>query len=216
MHIKRKTIKNFWPVQRTGTKWMAVPSHNQRTAIPLITAARDILKVVKNKKELKMILNENKISINGKVVKETNYPLSLFDVLSFPSAGKYYRIVMKNKRFDFTEITEKEANCRIYRVIGKIQLGKNLTQVNFECGRNILTNEKIKTGEFALIDLAKNKITKIIELKKDTEVIATAGKHTGKSGKVKEIVKEGDNLVALIKTKEGEIKANVKNIFAIG
>jgi hypothetical protein len=36
----------------------------------------------------------------------------------------------------------------------------------------------------------------------------------GKRGKIKEIVKEGENLVARIASKEGEINANIKNIFA--
>lgn len=215
MHIKRKTIENFWPIQRTGSKWMAVPSHNQRSAIPLITASRDILKIVKNRKELKKIINEKKITINGKIVKETNYPLSFFDVLGLPSIKKYYRIMLKNKRFNLVEISEKEAQNRIYRVIGKKQLSKDKVQINLECGRNILSNEKIKLGDFVQVDNIKNKIMKIIELKKDVEVIAIAGKHVGKSGKIKELIKEGENLVVAVKTKEGEIKANVKNIFAI-
>ena len=94
MHIKRKTIGNFMPVPRTGTKYMAVPGHNQRDSMSLILVMRDILKLVKTKKELKKVLNEKKVLVNGKIVNETNYPLSLYDVLGLPSAKKYYRVRM--------------------------------------------------------------------------------------------------------------------------
>ena len=61
MHIKRKTMPKFWPVARTGSKYMAVPSHEQRSSVPLIMVIRDMLKLVKNKKELKKVMNEKKI-----------------------------------------------------------------------------------------------------------------------------------------------------------
>ena len=215
MHIKRKTIGNFWPIPKTGDKWMAVPTHNQRNSMPLMIVARDILGIVKSKKELKKILNEKKIIINGKIVKETNYPLGLFDSISLPVMKKQYKVVLKNKRFDFVEVSEKQSESRIYRVIGKRLLGAKKIQINLSDGRNLLTSEKIAVGDFVIMNNLKNKIEKIISLKKDVEVLVIAGKHTGKSGKIKEIVKEGENSVAEIKTKEGEIKANIKNIFAI-
>jgi len=215
MHIKRKTIGNFWPIQRTGDKWMAVPTHNQRNSMPLMIVARDVLKIVKSKKELKKILNEKKIIINGKIVKETNYPIGLFDSLSIPLMKKQYKVVLKNKRFDFVEVSEKQSETRVYKVIGKRQMAGKKVQVNLSNGRNILTSEKIAVGDFVVMDNLKNKILKIISLKKDVEVLVIAGKHTGKSGKIKEILKAGENSVAEIKTKEGEIKANIKNIFAI-
>lgn len=215
MHIKRKTIGNFWPIQRTGNKWMAVPTHNQRNSIPLIIVIRDILKLVKNKKELKKVLNEKKIMINGKIINETNYPLCLFDSISIISMKKHYKVVLKNKRFDLVEVSEKESDSRVYKVIGKKQLTDKKIQINLTNGRNILTSEKIATGDFVVLDNLKNKISKIISLKKDIEVLIIAGKHIGKSGKIKEMLHEGENIIAVIKTKEGEIKANVKNVFAV-
>ena len=193
---------------------MAVPSHNQRSSMPLVGAIRDVLGIVKSKKELKKLLNEKKITVNGKIVRETNYPVSFADILGFPSIKKHYTVTLKNKRYEFVEIPESHAGSRIYKVIGKKLLGVKKIQLNLSSGRNILTSDKIKIGNFVLVDNAKNKIMKVIEMKKDTEVIVIAGKHTGKTGKVKDVLKEGENLVAVIKTKEGEIKANVKNIFA--
>lgn len=200
------------PVPRTGTKYMAVPGHNQRDSMSLILVMRDILKLVKTKKELKKVLNEKKIFVNGKVVKETNYPLTLFDTLAIPSAKKFYKINLKNK-FEVLPVEEKATHTRIYEVIGKKLLAKKKVQLNLSQGRNVLSNEKINVGDYVIVEFAKNKITKVISLDKGVEVIVIAGKHSGEEGKIKEILTSGDQKVAVIKTHKEEIKSNIKNIF---
>ena len=64
------------------------------------------------------------------------------------------------------------------------------------------------------IEVAKNKILKVIPLEKNVSVVVVEGKHIGKSGKIAELTKEGENLIAKIRTKSGEeISSNVNNIF---
>ena len=55
MYLKRKNIGKFWPVPRKGTKYLAVPNHNNNEAISLVVVMRDVLKLVRNKKELKRL-----------------------------------------------------------------------------------------------------------------------------------------------------------------
>jgi len=215
MHIKRKTISKLWPVQRTGTKYMAVPSHNQHDSIPLMIATRDMLGIVKSKKELKKLLNEKKIAINGRLIKETNYPLTLFDVLSIPSINKHYRATLTGKKMDISIIKDSESNQRIYKIIGEKQLAGKKVQINLTNGRNILSSEKMKTGDFVVLDNLKNKVLRTISLGKDVPVLIVKGKHIGKSGKIKEIIKEGENTIGKIKSEEGEISTNIQNLFAI-
>ena len=215
MHIIRKTIPNFWPIARTGTKYMAVPSHSTNDAIPLIIVMRDILKLVKNMKEMKKIVHEKKILVNGRLVSEINYPLTLFDTIAIPSIKKYYLATLVGKKMNFVDIKESEINTRICKIINKkIVPGKKI-QINFDNGRNIISNDKVKTGDFAVIDLVNNKMKKIIALEKDTKIMIVKGKHIGKTGKVKELVKQGNEIIAKIKTDEGEIGTEVSNLFAI-
>lgn len=212
MHLKRKTITHFWPIPKTGTKYLAVPSHSKKNSVSLVVLMRDVLKIVKIKKELKKLIHEKKIMVNGKIVKDINYPLGLFDCIAIPFIGKSYRVVLNGRRFDAEEIKESETSKRICKVIGKKILPGKKIQINLSSGRNIVSNEKVKTGDFVVVD-AKNKIAKIIELKKDSEVLAVDGKHMGMTGKIKEIVQEGENKIAIVKTKFGEIKANLNNLF---
>jgi small subunit ribosomal protein S4e len=214
MHIKRKTIPKFWPIARTGNKYLAVPSHNKNEALPLVIVMRELLGLVKTKKELKKVLNEKKVLVNGKIVQETNYPISLFDSLAIPSINKYFRIVLAAKKLSLIPITEKEINTGLFKVINKILVAKGKTQLNLSNGRNMITSEKIQVGNFVAVDNIKNKIIKIIPLEKDTKVIVIKGKHMGESGKIKEIVKEGQNNIAKIKADNGEISTEINNLFA--
>lgn len=214
MHLKRKTIPKLWAIPRTGTKYLAVASHNQGSAIPLIVALRDMLKIVKNKKELKGILYEKQIKVNSKIVEEINYPIQLFDTFELIAEKKNYRAILKNKKIQFEEINEKESNVRVYKVLGKKILSGKKIQINLDSGRNLLTNEKINPGEFVTMTY-DNKISKIIPLKAGVEVLAIKGKHLGKEGKIENIYKEGENTIATIKTKDKEeLKVNIKNLYA--
>lgn len=214
MHIKRKTIPKFWPIARTGNKYLAVPSHNKNEALPLVIVMRELLGLVKTKKELKKVLNEKKILVNGKIVMETNYPVSLFDSVAIPSINKYFRVVLVAKKLSLAPIAEKEINTGLFKVINKILVAKGKTQLNLSNGRNIITSEKIQVGNFVAVDNIKNKIIKMIPLEKDTKVIVIKGKHMGESGKIKEIVKEGQNNIAKIKADKGEISTEINNLFA--
>lgn len=214
MHLKRKTIPSFWPISRTGTKYLAVATHEQTNSIPLIIVIRDLLKLVKNKKEMKKILSEKKILVNGKAVQETGYPLMLFDSLSIPQMKKNYKVTLNGKKLDFVEVNEKEALSKMHRVMGKKVLSGKKIQLNLSAGKNILSNEKASIGDFLLVNCLDNKILKKIKLEKGTEVLVVKGKHTGETGKIREIFQEGENMVATVAGKK-EIKVNVNTLFAL-
>lgn len=212
MHLKRQEAGKFWPIPRKGTKYVAVPSHEKANSLPLVVAVRDILELAKDKREVKEMIKSKSIAINGKPIHELNYPILLFDSLAFPPAKKFFRAILKNKKWAFEEISEKEASSRIYKVIGKKQVGKKKLQINLNGGKNLLSSEKISTGEFIVLD-SSNKIIKIISIQKGTQVIAIAGKSIGTEGKVKNISEESKEKIVEIETANGLIKVNIKNLF---
>jgi small subunit ribosomal protein S4e len=157
--------------------------------------------------------------INNRIVREINYPISLFDCIAVPSVKKYYKIILKGRKFEPISVPEKETKSKMYKVISKTYLSGKKLQLNLSQGRNVLLNEKekaenIKSGDFVVMDNSKNNIIKIISIKKDVGVVIVKGKHFGIEGKVIDIIKEGENELAIIKTKDGEIKVNIDNIFA--
>lgn len=214
MHLKRNKIGNFWPIPRKGTKYLALSKHNQNESIPLVIVLRDILRLVRNKKELKRILNEKQILVNHKNIRETNYPICLFDILTV--GKKHFRASLsENRKMNFQEIQDKGSDTRIYKILGRKILGKGKIQLNLMQGKNILSNEKIEIGDSVLLNLKDNKIIKIFHLEKGKTAFAIKGKHLGKSGKILEIMERGGKKIAKIECKGERINVWTKNIVLI-
>src|SRR3989344_4310307 len=194
MHLKRNNIKNFWPIPRKGTKFVAVPSHNQYEALPLVVVMRDILKLVRNNKELKKVIHEKQVLVNNKIIHDTNYPISLFDIINLPHINKHYKaIISKNKKMDFEEINNKE-KTKVLKVICKKVIDSKNIQLNLMHGWNVISKEKI------------------IPLEKGRKVIVIKGKHTGNTGKIEEIIERGGKKLVKISSDDKKINVWVKNI----
>lgn len=209
MHIKRNTIPKTWPLERKGTKYLIRPEHGFSNGIPVLIVLREILQVVQNRKEAKRVLLEGKIKVNGKIIKEEKFPLTMFDVLSIE--GKNLRMGFENKKFSFKEISGKEAEEKTVKVIGKKLLSGKRIQVNLSDGRNMITNEKITIGSSVVLGLKENKIRKIHETKKGGKIMVLKGKHLGKEGKIEEIEED----MATINFGEEKSKVKLENLIVI-
>jgi len=209
MHLKRSRIPRTWPLPRKGTKYLIRPAYNLKNGIPLLIVLRDILKVVKTRKEVKRILNLKKVKVNGKIVRDESLPLSLFDNLSLENQN--FKIVLKNKKFGVEE--SKETGEKIIKVIGKKMLKKGVLQINLSDGRNYLTREKVNIGDSVLADLKENKIKKILEFKKGCKILFISGKHISKIGIVEEIDEEKKRII--IKFENEKINSRLEDLIVI-
>jgi small subunit ribosomal protein S4e len=215
-HVNRQNIGNFWAIPRKGSKYLASASHDKKDSIPLVVVLRDVLKIVRNKKELQRIINEKQIQINHKEIRDTNYPVCLFDIISLISSKQNFQALLsKHKKMIFKEISNKEAETKIFRIISKKVLSGKNVQINLMHGRNIISEEKANTGDSALLNLKDNKIIKIIPMEKGQNAFVTRGKHAGYSGKIEEIVSRGGKEIAKISSEEGKTNVWTKNIIII-
>lgn len=211
-YIKRNKASKIWPIQRKGTKYVVVPSSNREDGIPLLILVRDVLGFVKTKKELKKILNDKNIEVNGKLVCDEKRALLLFDVLYLKSMNKYYRLeVNEKKKFCLEEISEKESVHKISKVSGKKMLKNKKLQINLQDGTNLLSDTKVKVGDSALINLKDKKIEEILPIKEKSKVLVIKGKHIGKKGEILKI--DGEEI--LLKTETEEIKIKEEEIIVL-
>ena len=215
-HVNRQNIGKFWAIPRKGTKYLALASHEKKSSMPLVVVLRDVLKIIRNKKELQRIINEKRIQINHKEIRDTNYPVGLFDIISLPSAKKNYKTLLsKHKKMIFEEISDKESESKVFKILSKKILPKNQIQFNLMHGRNVTTKEKAKTGDSVLLNLKDNKIIKIIPMEKGKNAYVIKGKHSGHVGKIDEIVSRGGKQIAKISSDEGKVNVWAKNIIVI-
>jgi small subunit ribosomal protein S4e len=197
MHLKRNQASKKWPIPRKGTTYVAVPLHHKYDSIPIVIVLRDLLNIGKSKKEIKKILLENKIKVNGKIIKNENSPLLIYDILSV--GEKSYKLDLENKKYKLVDSKDK---TKTSKVIGKKILSGKKTQINLNDGRNIITNEKIRTNDSLEINF-DGKIVKVIPLKEGANAVIIKGKHIGEDA---EIIKIDEN------KKEAEVKFGDKKI----
>ena len=204
-------MKKFWPVPKKGTKYVAVSLHNKNNSIPLSVIIRDILKLVKSVKELKKILNEKLIKINGKIIKDIKYPVELFDIININ--GKNYKTNFNGKKMFFEEI-KKDDGSKVLKIIGKKNLGNNKIQFNLMDGRNIISDEKANVNDSVVFDFNNKKIRKIVKMEKGNTAFVVSGKNSGMKGKIIEILNRDNKKLATVDA-EKKITVWIKNIIVM-
>ena len=173
-----------WPIPRKGTTWVVRPNSNLNQGIPILIALRDILKVAKNRREVKKMMHEKSVLLNGKIVYEEKNSVTLLDILSI--GGENYKLVLSDKgKFKFDEV--KDANNKISKIINKKVLKGKKIQLNLMGGRNLLSDIKCKTNDSVVVNFKDKKIEKCLEFKEKANAIVFGGKHIGAKGKIEKI-----------------------------
>lgn len=182
MHQTRKSSSTKLPIERKGTKYIARASSHILDSVPVVIAVRDMLKLAKTAKEVKKMINQKILKINGHVVKDYRESILIFNIFQ---AGKSYELsVLPTKKFVLNETKNKDQ--RLCKVINKRLVKSKVIQLNLHDGTNVLTKEKIKVGDSVYLDL-NNKIKKHIPIEKGKDVFVFSGTYSGFEGKIQEI-----------------------------
>ncbi len=207
MHRNRKNSPKTWGIPKKGSKYVIRDSGQD--SLPLVVALRNMLKLAETKKEVKKILHNEYVKVNNYIIKDEKFLLKLNDVLSLKD--KNFRVVFNDlKKFDFVEISDKETNEKIAKVIDKKRIDEKIIQVNLSDGRNYLVpiSEKISVGDSCVINLKDKKIKEILKLQVKVPSIIIEGKHLGKRGKIKSIDLEKKTVVLATDKEEISVKIN--------
>lgn len=205
MHLKRSLMPKSWPLPRKGNRWIAVANHG-RDGIPILVGLRDILGVGKTKKEIKKILNDKQVAVNGKIARDKNFPV--FNMDNIKVGEKNYILKFKNKKLAFEETGEFEFKIR--KVLDKKILKGKVMQLNLSHGDNILTKEKADINDSLRIS-KDEKIIEIIKLKEKQKAVIIGGKHLGKTG----IIEKIDGKMIKIICGDEKINVDIKYIILI-
>lgn len=218
-HLKRYFAKKTWKIKRKGIKFITKPSpgpHKTEMSLPLNVILRDILKYANTNREVKFIIENKNVAVDGVRRKDYKFPVGLFDVLSLSEIDEHFRIILDNKgKINLIKIKKDESMLKPCKITGK-RSAKGKTQLNLYDGKNmIVTKDDFKVGDTVLITLGnKNfKIKESIKLDKNSLIYLTGGKHIGQIGRVQDII--GNRII--YKTESGEVIETLKKYaFSIG
>jgi len=224
-HVSRLAAPKPWQVARKATKWIAKPTSGPRTkaeGIPLVVLIRDVVGMIENQRELRYLINTKQILVNGKLYRDTKFPVGLFDVISFPTIKKHYRVVLTTLgKLQASEISDKEANTLLLQVNEKTSIKGGKLQINLSNGWNVLTDAKtkIKVGESVLFDLKKKKITENFGFSNGAQVYFVRGKRAGHSATFKSLKETGvlrRQKIAVLELGKETIESSLNNLITVG
>ncbi len=218
-HLKRLAIPNTWPIPRKLTKYITRPmaGNSLEFSLPLSVVFRDVLKIANTAKEVKYLLLNNLIFVNGIQRKDIKQTIGLLDVLQMKSSAgtdEAYRMLLDEKgKFIFVPIKETEVRIRPNKVVGKSLLKGGKVQLNFMNGYNIIVEkDEFKVGDVVVLELPEKKVKEIFSLDKGMVVYLLGGSYVGKFGKVVEF----DNKNIIVKVGTETIKTDRKYAFVVG
>jgi len=205
MHQKRQEVTTKIPIPRKGTKYVVRASSHLKEAVPVVVAVRDILKLARTSKEVKRMINNNLLKINGKLVKDLRESIKLFNLFE---ADKLYHLALSNThRFVFKE--HKQKNERLCKIIGQKLLKGSKIQINLHDGTNIISGKKFKVGDSLYLDLS-GKITKHVSVEKGKNAFVMSGKYAGLNGKIEST--KDKKAVIKFTDKEGSAELSISQI----
>jgi small subunit ribosomal protein S4e len=223
-HMKRAMSPTFWPIHRKEYTWAVKPNpgaHGTKVSTPLLVLVRDFLGYAETAKEARRLVNEGKVIVDGKVRKDSRYPVGLMDVIEVPAAEQYFRILPRHGgRFILHPISKAESEFKLCQVMGKTTLNKGVTQLNLHDGRNVQLEggESYAVNDIVRLEVPSQEITDHIEFKPGIRAIITGGRSQGTKGILIGLGDEpGIKRTATVRTEANEdVRTLSKYVFGVG
>jgi len=188
--------------------------------MPLIIFLRNKLKYALNYTEVKKILKQRLVKVDGKVRTDNTYPAGFMDVVTIDRTGENFRLLFDVKgRFTVHRITAEEAKYKLCKV-KKMSMGqKGIPYLNTHDGRTIrYPDPLIKVNDTIKIDIKTGKILDFIKFDTGNLVMATGGRNMGRVGVITHRERHAGSFdIVHVKDSTGHSFATrLNNIFIIG
>jgi small subunit ribosomal protein S4e len=219
-HLKRVAAPRTWPITRKTSKWVVKPTpgaHSEERGMPLVVVLRDLLHLADRSKEIKQILQEGKVLVDGRIRKDHRFIVGMFDTISIPAINANYRVMIgDNGKFKLIPI--KDSSVKLCKIVNKTTVRDGKTQLNLHDGTTMLASNDYKTKDSILIKVPERKIDQHLNYGVGSLVYVADGKHAGEIGKLKEIkvVRSSSPNMVIITTATGEFETIEPYIFVIG
>lgn len=218
-HQKRLSAPGTYPIERKQNTYVIKGKgpHAADQGLPLVVVLRDVLGYADTVKEVKQILSEGKLLVDGTVRKKPYFTVGFMDVISFPDLGEHYRILLNPRGLILTSVTD--ADHKLSRVEGKTTLTGGVNQLNLHDGKNIETDDDYATKSSLLLSLPDGDVEAEIPFEEGNLAFVRGGKHAGTVATVTDIAEHvGTNpRIVTLETADGDTFETVEdNVYMVG
>jgi small subunit ribosomal protein S4e len=212
-----------WMLDKLSGHFAPRPStgpHKMRECIPLVIFLRNRLKYALTYHEVKMILKERNVLVDGKVRTDVCYPAGFMDVVSIPKTNENFRLMYDVKgRYTVHKINEEEAKFKLCKV-NKAFIGpRGVPMVVTHDARTIrYPDPHIKVNDTIQVDLSTGRITSYIKFDHNKLAMITGGRNMGRVGTiVHRDRKPGSFDIVTLKDANGhQFATRLTNVFVLG
>ena len=200
---KRMTAPDAWQLSRKESKYVVSTAHGPHngSALPIGIWIRDHMNLAQNTKEVKKILHDRNVVLNGNVVTDEHIGIDVFDIISFPKIDKHYMILVdaKGRHTEYEispeaakeyEISPEAAKVQLVKVANKTTLVGGKTQINLTSGANFIGDNSYKGKDSLVIGLVGDErfvVQQHFPFAVGNMAVIIGGQHTMKTGKIVEI-----------------------------
>jgi small subunit ribosomal protein S4e len=192
-HLKRLPAPKHWPIKRKTGKFTTrvIPGpHPKKYCLTLAIVLRDILEYANDMREVKAILSDGQITIDGRIRKDPRHPVGLMDILEISSSGETFRILPTRRGgLQLVLIDDSEKTIKLCRIEKKMMTGGGRVQLTLHDGRNIVLPNEANPKDYNTLDTLKisvpdQEILKLIPLNTGVHALVSHGRNVGIEGKV--------------------------------
>lgn len=186
----------------------------------MIVLLRNRLKYALNTKEVKYILMQRLVKVDGKARTDKTYPAGFMDVIGIEKTNEYFRLLYDVRgRFSVHRITPEESKFKLCRVKTLAMGAKKVPYVVTHDGRTIrYPDPSIAVNDVCKVDIETNKISAFIKFETGNLAMINGGKNTGRVGVIVSREKhQGSFDIVHLKDSSGHMFATrLGNVFVIG
>lgn len=183
-----------WPVKRKNITFVGKPnpgSMKREYVVSVTVLLRDVLGYAQTAKDVKYIVNNGQIVVNGREVKDAKFACGIFDVFEIKKTNEKYVILFSAEEKNLKLVPTKD-DLIYLKVAGKtITPGKKF-QMNFSNGYNLLVDEKtfksVSVQDTVVYDFANKKVVSTIALKEGVFAYIFDGNFKGHFAQIKSFV----------------------------
>lgn len=194
-HLKRLNAPDSWHIAKKTTKFISktAPGPHNANAMPIAVWLRDHMDFARNMKEIKQVLRQKDVIVNGRPCRDPKMGVGIFDIVALPKIGKYFRILRdKDGRHVSVEIDAEAAKTRLCKIKNKTTVAGGKVQLNMRDGSNLLADNTYKSGDSLVLSLEPENRFKIVghfPFAAGNMAMIIGGKHSGKVARILEIIK---------------------------
>jgi len=221
--MKRMFAPKHWLLDKLRGRWAPMPSagpHKARECMPLIIMLRERLKYALTYREVKMIVMQRLIKVDGKVRSDMFYPAGFMDVVQIEKTKENFRLLYDTKgRFALHKISKEEAAYKLCRVT-KIERGlRGIPYARTHDGRTLrYPDPEVKANDSVRLDLTTGKMLDHIKFETGNLAMISAGNNIGRVGVIQHREKHpGSFEMVHVKDAVGHVFATrLANVIPIG